>query len=423
VKILYVSQYFPPEMGAPAARVSELARHWAAAGHDVTVLTGFPNHPDGRVHSAYQAKLRRLTVTEQVGAVKVVRTWLIPLPNRSSHERILNYTSFCLSSLARGLFLKRPDVIIATSPQLLVGLSGWVLGKLRRAPFVFEVRDLWPDAILASGVGRADSLFARSLSALSGFLYANCDHCVVVSPAFKSELLEKWGVSADSVSVVQNGVETDLFVPAPDSAAAKRSVDLEGRFVVSYVGTLGFAHGLESILGAAELLRRDLPQAVFLLVGEGADRERLVQQAQARHLDNIRFLGQQPRQRIPDIVAASDVCLVLLKKAEVFKTVIPTKLLEFMACARPVLLGVDGQARSVLEEAGGGIYVEPEDITALTSAIQYLHKEDKLRDELGRRGRDYIVRNLSRRRTADDYMRVMDNLLGAQGEEAQSAAL
>ena len=145
MKILYVSQYFPPEMGAPAARAAELSRHWAAAGHQVTVLTGFPNHPTGVVPLEYRSKFRRLVAREQINGVNVIRTWLLPFPNRKAHERMLNYSSFCASSAATGLFLPRPDVVIATSPQLLVGLSGWWLARWKRVPFVFEVRDLWPE--------------------------------------------------------------------------------------------------------------------------------------------------------------------------------------------------------------------------------------------------------------------------------------
>ena len=192
MKILYVSQYFPPEMGAPAARVSELARHWVKAGHQVTVLTGFPNHPTGIVPPEYRAKLRRLVCREQKDGINIVRTWLFPCPNRKAHERLLNYLSFVLSSCITGIFLRRPDVIIATSPQLFVGLTGRWLGWIKRVPFVLEVRDLWPESITASGMGRDTDLSIRLLRALSAFLYRSCDHVVVVTPAFKQELVAKW---------------------------------------------------------------------------------------------------------------------------------------------------------------------------------------------------------------------------------------
>src|SRR5713226_3569420 len=177
-------------MGAPAARAAELSRHWARDGHDVTVLTGFPNHPTGIVPLEYRRRFRRLVARERMDGVSVVRTWLFPFPNRKAYERMLNYSSFCASAASTGLFLSRPDVVIATSPQLLVGLSGWWLARCKRVPFVFEVRDLWPESLTAVGVGSGNSLLHRSLAAIAGFLYRNCARVVVVTPAFKKYLIE-----------------------------------------------------------------------------------------------------------------------------------------------------------------------------------------------------------------------------------------
>src|SRR4029077_13173206 len=213
MKILYVSQYFPPEMGAPAARGAELSRHWAAAGHDVTVLTGFPNHPTGVVPPEYRDKFRRLVVREEIAGVSVVRTWLFPFPNRRAHERMLNYSSFCVSAATTGLFLSQPDVVIGSSPQLLVGLSGWWLARWKGAPFVFEVRALWPESLAAVGMGESNSLLHRSLAKIAGFLYRRSDRVVVVTPAFEEYLVERWAVPREKISVIENGVETELFAP------------------------------------------------------------------------------------------------------------------------------------------------------------------------------------------------------------------
>ena len=216
MKILYISQYFPPEMGAPAARAVELSRHWAGAGHDVTVLTGFPNHPTGVVPREYRDKFRRLVVHEQTDGIHVVRSWLLPFPNRKAYERILNYCSFCISAASTGLFLSRPDVVIATSPQLLVGLSGWWVARWKRVPFVFEVRDLWPESLTAVGMGDADSLLQRCLGK---------DRRISL-PALGSSGGGHTGIrrlpggtlaraASQKISVIENGVETQLF--APDS--------------------------------------------------------------------------------------------------------------------------------------------------------------------------------------------------------------
>ncbi len=418
MKILYVSQYFPPEMGAPAARVSELGRRWSGKGHQVTVLTGFPNNPTGVVPPEYRAKMRRLVHRERINGINVVRTWLMPLPNRRPLERIVNFSSFCLSSSLTGSFMGRPDVIIATSPQLLVGLTGWWLRLIKRVPLVLEIRDFWPESITASGVGSDASLMIRSLRALSGFLYRSSDHLVVVTPAFKEELVKKWDVPPEKISIVQHGVEIDVFTPdGPDSRAGTLP-DIEAKFVVSYIGTHGQAHGLGTVLEAAAQLKDSLPDAVFLLVGEGAEKEELVSMASERGLDNVRFLPQQPRESIPALIRASDVCLVTLKKADVFKTVIPSKMLEFMACGRPVVLAVDGQARQLLEDAGGGLFVQPEDASSLAGAIVKLYHDGALRQILGGSGRDYVARNLSRESTAKDYVTVLQQVVRDRGHVA-----
>jgi len=212
-------------------------------GHHVTVLTGFPNHPTGVVPLEYRGKLRRLVVREKVDGVDVVRSWLLPFPNRKAYERMLNYSSFCLSAASTGLFLPRPDVVIATSPQLLVALSGWWLALWKRVPFVFEVRDLWPESLAAVGMGDGNSMLHRGLAHLAGFLYRHADRVVVVTPAFEDYLVEHWHVPQEKIAVVENGVETNLF--APEAATAVRAeMRMEGKFVVSYIGTMGMAHGL-----------------------------------------------------------------------------------------------------------------------------------------------------------------------------------
>ena len=426
MKILYVSQYFPPEMGAPAARAAELSRHWAAAGHDVTVLTGFPNHPTGVVPPEYRDKLWRLVLHEQTDGVHVVRTWLLPFANRKAYERMLNYASFCVSAASTGLSLSRPDVVIATSPQLLVGLSGWWLARWKRVPFVFEVRDLWPESLAAVGMGEGNSLLYRSLAKIAGFLYRRCDRIVVVTPAFEDYLVEHWRVPRERISVVENGVETELFAPEPSTAETRtylrRELNAEGKFVVSYIGTMGMAHGLETIIAAAAQVRDINPEIVFLMLGEGADKERITTLARERGLNNLRFVDQQPREEIPAYICASDACLVLLKKSDLFKTVIPTKMLEFMSCARPVILGVDGQARAILEEAHAGLVIEPENSDALVAAIRYLAANPETARDLGRSGRQHIVHRFSRAQTAERYIRVLEQLLKLLERRSQRVA-
>jgi colanic acid biosynthesis glycosyl transferase WcaI len=414
MRILYVSQYFPPEMGAPAARVYELSRHWVAAGHQVTVLTGFPNHPTGVVPERYRRAMRRMTLQESVDGIDVVRTWLYPAPNRRPWERILNYTSFFASASVRGLALPRPDVVIATSPQLLVGLAGWWLARVKRCPFVFEVRDLWPESLVASGIGDDGSPLIRGLAGLAAFLYRRAARIVVVTEAFKAELTMRWGIPEDRIDVISNGVETDRFAPRADRDAVRQRLGLDGHFVAAYIGTLGYAHGLEVVLRAAERVRamgqRDV---LFLLAGEGADKERLQEIASQARLDNVRFMDQQPRELVPALINAADVCLVLLRRAPLFSTVLPSKMLEFMACGRPVILGVDGYARELLERAGGGVFVEPENAEALAAAITQFARDPQLCSTLGENGRRFVTLHFSRASTARRYLRLLEEVCGS----------
>ncbi len=410
VKILYVSQYFPPEMGAPAARAAELSRHWARMGHHATVLTGFPNHPTGVVPKEWRSRLRQLYYAEAVEGVRVVRTWLWPLPNRKAHERIRNYASFCVSAAVSGLALPKPDVVIATSPQLLCALAGWWLAFWKRVPFVFEVRDLWPESLAAVGAGSEGTWLHRTLGTIAGFLYHRADRVVVVSPAFREHLIRYWHVPAARISIVANGVEVDLFRLDPAATEVRKQLQLEDRFLICYIGTIGNAHGLETLIAAAEELQTALPRAMFLLIGEGAEKERIAELVVARRLTNVQFRGQQPREQIPAYVSAADLCLVMLKKTELFKTVIPTKLLEYMACERPVIVAVDGQARQIVEEAGAGVFVEPENSRALVKAILDLADDPDHRKQMGASGRQYIVKKYSREQTARDYIAVLEAL-------------
>jgi colanic acid biosynthesis glycosyl transferase WcaI len=413
VKILYVSQYFPPEMGAPSARASELAHHWSLAGHQVSVLTGFPNHPTGVVPEEWRPRLRRLVYNEKAGDVDVFRTWLWPLPNRKAHERMRNYASFCVSSALRGMTLPRPDVVIGSSPQLLVALSAWWIAFSRQLPFVFEVRDLWPESLTAVGVGSEDSSLHHSLAAIARFLYERADRVVVVTPAFKDHLIQRWRMPPEKIEIVENGVETDMFSPSPPEAAAalRRELGADSKFLVCYVGTMGMAHGLDTLLDAAATLQREKPDVLFLLIGEGAEKQRIQSLAQSQSLTNVRILDQQPRDKIPAFISASDACLVLLKKTDIFKTVIPTKMLEFMSCARPVILGVDGQARQIVDEAGAGLVIEPENAIALAQAIKRLEQDPANGRALGQKGRKYILQRFSRAGTAEKYIDVLEALI------------
>ena len=423
MKILYLSQYFPPEMGAPAARVSELSRLWVKAGHDVTVLTGFPHYPSGVVPQEYRTKLRRLIMRDDLDGVRVERTWLATLPNRKTWERILNHTSFTVSAALRGSFLDSPDVVIATSPQLLECLAGLWIAKLKGVPLVFEVRDLWPESLTLDANSGMNLQVRAVLSKISDLLYRRSHHIVVVTPAFKKYLIEHYNVAAEKISIVMNGVEPEVFTPSGETDSVVEELQLGGRFVVSFIGVLGNAHGLSTVAHAAARLQETRPEVLLLLVGEGADKSNVQALGAAMGLKNLLIIGQQPRNKIPALIRASSACMVLLKKSEVFKTVIPTKVLEFMSCGRPVILGVEGQARELVENADCGVCIPPEDSASLAGAIDQLYSDAELRKRLGRNGRNYVVKHFSREQTARDYIAILQEVTGIDNVafEEQSA--
>ena len=402
MRILFVSQYFPPEMGAPAARTFELARHWVAAGAEVTVVTAVPNHPNGIVPERYRG--RRL-VEERVDGIRVLRTWIYAAANRGFWRRSLNYVSFLFSALAFGCRRAGPaDVVIATSPQFLVGIAGFVAARMRGVPFVFEVRDLWPDSIAALDVLREGTLL-RLLRRIEMTLYREAALIVGVAQSTREELVRR-GIDARKIVIVPNGADSEVFCDLEKYNGIRESLGLGRRFVVSYVGTHGLAHGLETVLDSADELR-DHDDIQFLFVGDGARREHLEREARTRRLGNVRFVGVQPRERIPSYIATSDVSLVPLRRKPLFEKVLPSKIFEIMGCSRPLILGVEGEARAAVLEADAGLCVTPESPRELSQAILSLYRDPARAAALGRNGRDYVRRNFSRDELARRYLRVL----------------
>ncbi|WP_437673364.1 glycosyltransferase family 4 protein [Sorangium sp. So ce131] len=407
MRILYVSPYFPPEPGAPAARVSELARAWRRAGHEVTVLTGMPNHPTGVIPPDYQGRIR---IEEDFHGVRVLRTWIYAAANRGKVRRSLAYGSFALSALTLAqLGLPQADVLIATSPQFLSAAAGYGIATLRRLPFVFEVRDLWPESIVAVGALPADHAVVRGLTRVEEHLYRVADEIVVVTQRFRERLVER-GVPAEKIEVIRNGVDLGRFTPTSRDTPLRARLGFGDRVVVAYVGTHGMAHGLSAVLDVANGLRaRD--DIRFLFVGEGAERASLEARARELGLPNATFLGALPRDLIPEVYATADICLVPLRNAELFQTVIPSKIFEILAMARPIVISVDGEARSIVEEARAGVFAPPEDVPAMTEAIVDLASDPAKRGRMGEDGRAYVIRSFDRDTLARDYVDLLERVL------------
>lgn len=404
--IVYVSQYFPPEPGAPAARVSELARAWAARGHKVTVLTGMPHHPAGVIPPEYRGEA---LVRERFHDVDVVRTWIYAAANKGKVRRSLAYLSYALSASAWGqLHVGRPDVIVATSPQLLSAAAGSFLSVSRRAPWVFEVRDLWPESIVAVGALPEGHPVVRGLEVIEESLYRHANRVVVVTDAFRERLIER-GVPASKLAVMKNGADLSRFVPRDRDTPLRAELGWGGKTVVSYAGTHGMAHGLDAILDVAKGLRsRD--DLRFLFVGDGAQREALTQRVARERITNVTLLGPVPRDRMTEVYATSDVCLVPLRATALFNTVLPSKLFEIMAMERPVVLSVDGEARALTEEAGAGLFAPPEDVPAITDALVTLADDPARRAAMGRSGRAFVTAHYDREQIAARYLTLLEEV-------------
>ncbi len=387
MRILFLSHYFFPEGNAPATRVYEMSRRWVQMGHEVTVVTCAPNVPRGVVYPGYR---NRLYQRESVEGIDVRRVWTYLAANEGAVRRIANYLSYLLTATLAALLAPRPDVLIATSPQFFCGIAGVLASGLRRTPFVLEIRDLWPESIVAVGAMRP-SQWIRLLEALERRMYAAATQIVTVGEGYRRKLAER-GVPSEEVEVVPNGVDLGLFRAGADASRIRQEFGLGDAFVCAYVGTIGMSCGLDVALRAGRLLReRGRDDVRLLLVGDGALRERLEREAREAGLSNVVFTGRLDKARMPEVLAASDACLVHLAKRELFTTVLPSKIFEAAAMSRPIVIGVAGFAAELVAEAGAGIPIEPESETELVDVLLRLADDRALAARLGAAGRTQIA--------------------------------
>lgn len=375
--ILFLTENFPPETNAAATRVHERACYWAQWGHRVTILTSAPNFPEGRLYDGYANAWRRV---EEIDGLRVVRVKTFIAANRGTVLRMLDFLSFMISAFVAGLFERRPDVVAATSPQFFAAVGGWMLGAVRRVPFVFELGDLWPASIIAVGAMRP-SLGLRLIEKLELFLYRRAAAVVALTKAFKANLVGR-GIAADKIAVVINGVDTWRYGPRERDAELLAETGLAGKFVVGYVGTHGMAHALGNVLDAAERLA-DAPDIAFVLAGGGAERDALEAEARRRGLANVVFLPRQPKARMPAVWSLCNAALVHLKDSPVFEDVIPSKMFEAMAMGLPIVMATPaGEASAILKAEGAGVHVAPENPDALAETLRRLHADPKQLAEL-----------------------------------------
>lgn len=399
--ILFLTHYFPPEVNAPASRTFENAKRWVSQGHRVTVVTCAPNHPKGILFPGYRNRWCRW---ETMDGIRVLRVKTYLSANKGVKKRILNYLSYMVSAVCFSGLVRRPDIVVSTSPQFFCGAAGYLVSRIRRIPWVLEIRDLWPESIVAVGALKNRRLIGL-LEGIESFLYQKANHLIALTHAFKRHILGR-GVSGHCISVVTNGADLDRFNPGVKQNGFRRAYHLEEKCLLSYVGTHGMAHGLTTVLRAADRLRHRNDIA-FLLVGDGAERENLLRMKSDMHLDNVLMLPQQPKEMIPDIIAASDACMVLLKDTPLFRTVIPSKIFEAMAMQRPIVLGVKGECRAIIENGRCGICIEPENDRELAETAVKLADTPQLGERLGDNGLRFVRDHYSRDVLATDCLNIL----------------
>lgn len=379
--ILFLSDNFPPEVNAPASRTFEHTKEWVNAGHRVTVITCVPNFPKGEVFAAYKNKLWQ---SEPIEGIRVVRVWSYITGNEGFAKRVLDYMSFMVTSFLAALFVRKVDIVIGTSPQFFTACAAWATAAVKRRPFVFELRDIWPESIRAVGAMK-DSKTLDFLVKVELFLYRRATAIVAVTNSFKRNLVER-GIDEEKIHVITNGVDTSRFRPQDKDPVLLREYELEGKFVAGYIGTHGMAHALETLVEAAALLKTD-PEAgdiALLLLGDGANRQNLMEQA--RGLDNILFLESVPKEDVPRYWSLLDVSIIHLKKSDLFKTVIPSKMFECMAMGIPILHGVEGESAEILHRYNAGLPFEPENAHALCDALKKLRSDRAMYNQLRSNG-------------------------------------
>lgn len=403
LKAVFICQYYPPEQAPIGVMLRELSRDLAENGHQVTVVTGFPNHPSGRVFPGFK---RRLFSTSREGGVKVIRCWLHVSPSKTVFRRLLNFISFGISSFLAVLFFEKPDLILAVSPPLSNGITAMLLKGIKNCRYIFNVQDIYPDAAVNAGVVR-DSLLIGFFQKLEKAIYRKARKVTVISEGFKENLIRK-GVSSGKVEIIYNWIDASEIVPQPRENEFALKQGLKGKFVVLYSGTIGIISGAEIILECAQKLKNS-PDIVFLMVGEGVVKDRIQIAAAQRGLDNIRMLPFQPREILSQVLSSANLAVLTLQKNR-GKSSVPSKVLGYMAAARPVAASLDQDSDTArfLERAGCGICVPAEDAKALTEAILNLYHDPNRRLKLGQNGREFLLKYGERKVGTAQYQELME---------------
>ena len=392
-RILFLTDNFSPEVNAPATRTYEHAREWVEKGYEVTVITCAPNFPHGKVYEGFE---NSLVNREEKDGIKVIRVWTYITANEGFLKRILDYISFAVMAFLAGLWV-RTDIIVATSPQFFTAVAGRWLSFFKFKPWIMEVRDLWPESIAAVGAMNEGRIY-KFLEWVELRLYKSAKKIIVVTDTFKRKIAAR-GIDKSKIEVHKNGVILDLFEPrSKDSELMEANPQFHGKKVFAYIGTHGMAHGLSFILNSLPKLQESLPQAHFLFIGEGAEKENLLKQVEDLKLKNVTFMPFVPKYEVVRYLSLMDVALVNLKKSDTFKTVIPSKIFEAAALQKPILLGLEGETKGIIESHNAGTCFEPENEEEFITQCHAILNERSYKDY--QKGCEKLAKAFNRKKIA-----------------------
>lgn len=391
MKILFLTQYCPPEVGAPQNRIFEFAKQLKKFGHEVTILTAMPNYPRGEIFEEYRGKK---IVKETIDGIDIVRTGIYATKSKDFVKRLRNYLSFTWSSVFSGAkHIEKQDVIITESPPLFLGWSGYVLSKMKKAKFIFNVSDLWPESAVKLGVLNNKAMI-RASTWLEEFCYRKAAAVTGQTKGIVDNIVSR-GFDKNKVHIITNGVDTEFFKKENRSEEFRESIGIKNKFAVVYAGIHGIAQGLEVLVDAAEIIKEE-KEIQIVFIGEGPEKPMLMNKVKEKKLENVTFLPMQDKKDMPKIIASMDATVVPLKKLDIFKGALPSKMFENLASEIPIVLAVEGEAENLINDAQAGIVVEPENSKEIAKAILKLHKNKELREDLGKNGRSYVMNNFSR---------------------------
>ena len=380
---------------------------WVRLGHKVSVLTCVPNFPYGRVYDGY---CNRAFQHEVMDGIDVYRVWSYMAENKGFARRILDFLSFMVSSIFWSPRVREVDVVIATSPQFFAGVAGYVISKMKRRPFILEVRDLWPEQIATLGIITENNIIYRLLARMAKYMYHHCDQLVTVGEGYRDQIATEYNINKDRIEVIPNGISQELFRKSGMRDKFRRDMEWEDKFVVLYLGTHGMSQKLGTVLETAEILR-DIKKLCFVFVGDGAEKQKLIDIKKDKNLNNCIFLPMQPKKKVPYFYEAADACIVPLRRCQLFLGNYPSKMFEAMAMECPIILSAAGKSVELLKRADAGIAVKPEEPEELAKAIRKIVGSPKLLKEKGGKGRKYVMENYTRSHWAKHYLVMIQHVV------------